>query len=70
MQVCFHVYVCVAGGGKREYKREGQREILFIYFLFRAEPKAYGSSQGRGPMGTAAAGLYHRHSNVGSEPCL
>ena len=24
----------------------------------------------RGPIGATAAGLYHSHSNAGSEPCL
>ena len=28
---------------------------------------AYGGSQARGPIGAVAAGLHHRHSNVGSE---
>ena len=28
---------------------------------------AYGSSQARGPIGAAAAGLCHSHSNAGSE---
>ena len=31
---------------------------------------AYGDYQARGPVGAIAAGLYHRHSNSGSEPCL
>ena len=46
---------------------------LFIFCLFvfsRAAPMAYGGSQARGPVGAAAAGLYHSHSNTGSEPCL
>ena len=32
----------------------------------------YGSSQARGPIGTAAAGLHHSrgHSKAGSEQCL
>ena len=30
----------------------------------------YGSSQGRGQVGAAAAGLCHSHSKVGSEPHL
>ena len=37
-------------------------------FFFRAVPMAYGSSQTRGPIGAAAASLYHSHDNVGSEP--
>ena len=30
-------------------------------------PKVYGSSQDRGPIRAAAAGLHHSHSDVGSE---
>ena len=41
---------------------------LFIYFCcFRATPEVYGSSQAKGPIGAAAAGLNHSHSNVSSE---
>ena len=35
-----------------------------------AAPVAHGISQARGQIGAAAAGLCHRHSNAGSEPCL
>ena len=38
--------------------------------LFRAALMAYGGSQARGQIGAVAAGLHHRHSNAGSEPCL
>ena len=38
-----------------------------FFCLFRAVPAAYGSSQARGRIGAAAAGLRHRHSNAGSE---
>ena len=38
--------------------------------LFRATPSAYGSSQVRGQIGAAAAGLHHSHSNAESEPHL
>ena len=31
---------------------------------------AHGGSQARGQIRAAAAGLHHRHSNAGSEPCL
>ena len=45
---------------------------LFLSFLlvFRAEPVAYGSSQARGRIGAAAAGLDHSHSNMGFEPYM
>ena len=40
---------------------------LFIYFwLSRAAPMAYGSSQARGQIGATAANLHHSHSNAGS----
>ena len=42
---------------------------LIIYF-FRAVPVAYGSSQARGQIETAAAGLQHSHSNTGSKSHL
>ena len=42
---------------------------LFI-LLFRAAPVAYGSSQARGRIRAATAGLHHSHSNSRSEPHL
>ena len=44
------------------------KKILF--FLFKATPAAYGSSQARHETGGAAADLHHSHSNTGSEPYL
>ena len=41
---------------------------LFIFWLVRAAPVAYGNSQARGLIGAAAAGLCH--SNAGSKPHL
>jgi len=41
-----------------------------FFFLFRASPKIYGSSQARGQNRTTAAGLCSSHSNAGSEPRL
>ena len=38
-------------------------QILFYFFFFRAAPVAYGSSQARGRIRTAAAGLLHSHSH-------
>ena len=40
---------------------------FFSFFLFRAAPAAYGSSQARGGIRAAAASLYHSHSNSGSK---
>ena len=44
--------------------------ILFFFFfgLLRAAPTAYGSSQAKGQIGAAVAGLHHSHSNARSEP--
>ena len=39
--------------------------IFYFFFLFRATPKAYGSSQAMAWIRTAAAGLHYSHSNVG-----
>ena len=44
---------------------------LFIYlFISGATFGAYGCYWARGRIGAAAAGLWHRHSNAGSEPHL
>ena len=42
--------------------------FLFFFFLmlFGVAPRAYGSSQARGQMGTVAASLQHSHSNARS----
>ena len=44
--------------------------FCFVFCLFRAIPKARGSSQAWGLIGAAAAGLYHSHSNARSELSL
>ena len=41
--------------------------VVFFNFFFMAVPAAYESSQTRGQMGAAAAGLRHSHSNARSE---
>ena len=50
------------------------REVLWAYFfffwLFRAASVAYGRSQTRDGIRATATGLYHSHSDVGSELCL
>ena len=43
---------------------------LWVFLLFRATHAAYGSSQARGQIETASAGLNHSHSNAGSRPHL
>ena len=46
-----------------------QNCILFLFFsVFKASTKAYGSSQAKGRMGAAAAGLHHSHISARSEP--
>ena len=40
---------------------------LFVFAFFRAAPVAHGSSQVRGHIGAAAAGLCHSHGNTGSK---
>ena len=44
----------------------GCLSIFFVFGLFRAISKAYGSFQGRGQIIPLAAGLQHSHSNAGS----
>ena len=43
---------------------------MIFFFLFRATLAAYGSSEARGQIGDAAAGLGHGHSNMKFEPYL
>ena len=38
----------------------------FFFFIFRAAPTADGGSRARGPIGAAATGLHHSHSNIES----
>ena len=49
-----------------------KNSYLFIYviYLFRATPVAYGSFQARDRIRAAADGLHHGHSNARSEPRL
>ena len=44
--------------------------FFFFFGLFRAAGVTYGGSQDRGPIGAAAAGLGHSHSNARSGPHL
>ena len=44
--------------------------FCFLFIYFRAAPVAYGSSQARGVIGAAAAGLRQSHSNARSQLCL
>ena len=38
--------------------------FIFIFLLLKAIPAVYGSSQARGKIRAAAAGLHHSHSNA------
>ena len=40
----------------------------FFFFFFRATPMTYRSSQARGRIGAAVAGLHHSHSHTRPEP--
>ena len=54
--------------GNVTWRRSGNLTFLTnaFFFLFRATPAAFGSSQARGPIRAAAADLYHSHSNTRS----
>ena len=41
--------------------------FLLLFFLFMAAPVAHRSSQARGLVGAATAGLHHSHGNPGFE---
>ena len=59
-----------SGFGEIGSGHDGEFFLFVFVSFFRSIPTAYGGSQARGPIGDAAAGLCHNHSNVGSEPCL
>ena len=42
----------------------GVKHHFYIFFLFKAIPMAYGSSQARGPIEATDASLHHSHSNA------
>ena len=44
--------------------------ICPFFFFLRAAPLAYEGSQAKGQIRAVATGLYHSHSNWGSEPNL
>ena len=41
---------------------------IFIFYLLRATPTAYGGSQARGQVRVTAASLHHSYINAGSKP--
>ena len=44
--------------------------FVFLLWLFRAKPDAYGGPQVRGQIVATATALHHSHSNTGSKPHL
>ena len=52
------------------HARTSQSASALFFLLFRTAAEAYESSQARDWIGATAAGLHHRHSNVGSKPHL
>ena len=66
----------LAGGGEGNSDLETCFKIMMIiyflsfFFLFKAEPAAYGDSQARGRIGAVATGLRQSHSNSGTESRL
>ena len=44
-----------------------KKKKFFFFYPFGAAPAAYGGSQARGLIRAVATGLYHSHSNAGSE---
>ena len=47
-------------------RQHNQEYVIYLGSLLRATPKAYGSSQAKGQIGAAPAGLHHSHGNTGS----
>ena len=81
--MCFNIYKLIAFMNKNQiitkqnfkplfyigFQSTKYLEIyIYVFCLFRAAPVAYGSSQARGLIRSAATGLHHSHSNAGSEP--
>ena len=56
--------------GIPELQSLSSHPFIYLFIYFRAAPAAYGDSQARGRIRAVAAGLYHSHSNSGSEPRL
>ena len=66
-RICFH---CTTTGIPESCSNACSFPFRLFFFLFRAAPVAYGSSQARGRIRAIAAGLHHSHSNTRSEPHL
>ena len=65
------IQVQISFSSRKVFLNHGLRWFLFCFvFLFRAAPAAYRSSQARGWIGAAPAGLHHSHSNAGFESSL
>ena len=61
--------LCISQRKNRLYKEE-VADTVFFFLLFRAAPAACRSSQARGWIAAAAAGLHHSHSHTRSKPHL
>ena len=73
VRTCFHKIVnweslpLTPNVGKKTFFPLNFPSFFFLSFFFSwAAPVAYGGSQARGQIGTAATGLCHSRSNVGS----
>ena len=51
-------------------QRSFRLPIFCLFFIFRADPAAYGSSQARVQIGAATDGLSKSHNTARSEPCV
>ena len=74
------VRVCTYLRGRGEHETRNTKQMIgreraraqkggkpfFSFCLLMTAPEAYGGSKARGPIRAVAAGLYHRHSKVGS----
>ena len=82
-QISFRKNVYCLKGKMQFYSNQQQSQALSLYVILQEIPAgfffliflwlhlaAYESSQARGRIGAAAAGLHHSHSNAGSEPHL
>ena len=62
-------FLHATGAAKKQTHKTALISLSLSFFLsfclFRAAPTVCGSSQARGPVGAAAAGLHHSHSNWG-----
>ena len=72
--IMYVLFICCLEEKKKKIGTAYSVCFHFFFFLppgvLRAVLAAYGGSRARGPIGAAAAGLYHRHCNARSKPHL